>query len=158
MNQQVNVVVGTRHQMSTTEVHPLQLWEPTCKFLFYMLQGALENVCPTLAVAMTMKALNTFRQHIGQFVGTDAKTCSWRTGIVEHGFHLRILRIDTQTETDVRLNRLNPVGIAFILAEGIEGEMTGTACYRIYLVIGICRRIGMRARTKLLKGKTGLAE
>ena len=74
--------------MTTTKVDPLQLREPLGEFLFNMLQAPFEDVCPTLAMTMTMEAADVSGQLFGQLVGRDAKAGAWGTGIIQEGAHL----------------------------------------------------------------------
>ena len=47
-----------------------------------MLERSLEHVCPTLAVAMTMKASDITRQRLGQFIRRNTKARTWCTWII----------------------------------------------------------------------------
>ena len=87
-HQSLNVVVLSRHQVTTTEVYPLQLWEPLRKLLFDMLQRTLKDIRATLTMTMTMEALDIAGQLLRQLVGRNAKAGTWCTRIVEQRLYL----------------------------------------------------------------------
>ena len=60
-----NIIVFTRHKMSSTEVYPLQLTEPWAEFLLNMLQCALESITSVLAVTVNVEAINVIWQRSG---------------------------------------------------------------------------------------------
>ena len=66
--QPFDVVIGSRHQVTTTEVDPLYLWEPARELLFNMLKGTLEHVRATLAMTMAMEPTDVTGQRVGQFI------------------------------------------------------------------------------------------
>ena len=59
-----------------------------------MYQTAFYYLTTTLAMTMTMKALDVYWQLLGQALTTYSETRTRRTRIVEQRFYLRILRID----------------------------------------------------------------
>ena len=81
-DKQFYIVIFARNQMSSTEINPFQLRKPMRKLFFYMLKRALEHVCPTLTVAMAMKASDITRQRLGQFIRSNTKTCTWCARII----------------------------------------------------------------------------
>ena len=81
------------HQRDEQTGNPLQLREPPRELSFDMRQRALEHVCPTLAMAVTMEALDILRQLLWQLVGRDTEPCTRGTGVIEQRFHLGIFGI-----------------------------------------------------------------
>ena len=132
--------------MTTAKVDPLQLREPEGKLLLNVLQGALEDIGTTLAMAMAMETLDVLGQLLGQLVGHHTKTGAGSTGIVQQRTHLGILRIDAQSYRALPCPLMEP----FILTERVERQVTGTTHNLVELVILIRRRIGVRLGTELL--------
>ena len=58
INQKIDVVVATCHEVASSEVDPFQLWKPSCELLLYMLKGALKHISATLTMTMAVEAAN----------------------------------------------------------------------------------------------------
>ena len=149
-----NIVVFTRHQVTTTEIEPLQLREPAGKLLFNMYECAFQHIGTTFAMTMAMEPFYVGRQLVRQLVGSNAKTGTWGAGVIEHRAHLGVLGINAQPDGTLPSPFVEPL----VLRERVKGEVAGTAHHLIELSIGIRRRIGMSLRAKLLKRKTGFRQ
>ena len=64
-----NIVVLPCHEVTSAEVDPLQLREPSCELLLYVCQCALKDITSTLAMAVYMEAVYVIGQSVGQSVG-----------------------------------------------------------------------------------------
>ena len=117
--------------MPATKINPFQLWEPLGKLFLDMYQGALEDICPTLAMTMTVETFYVVGQLIGQQIGCNAKTTSGSTWIIKQRTHFGISRIDTQTTTDLRIYLPHPLMITGVLRQGIERKMAGAPSYLV---------------------------
>ena len=144
--------------MPATKINPFQLWEPLGKLFLDMYQGALEDICPTLAMTMTMETFYIVGQLIGQLIGCNAKTTSGSTWIIKQRTHFGISRIDTQTTIDLRIYLPHPLMITGILRQGIERKMAGASGYLVDLVVGISWRIGMSLAAELLESQPRLTQ
>ena len=118
-DEQFHIIVLACHQMAAAEVDPFQLREPSGKFLLDTNERPLEHIRPTLAVAMAMEAFDIVGQLLRQLVGRHAESCAWRTGVIQQGLHLRVLRIDTKSDG----HPLRPLMIALILRKRVKGQM-----------------------------------
>ena len=86
--------------------------------------SSLKDVCPTLAMTMTMKSFDVGRQCLWKFIGSNAKTCAWCTWIIQICTNLAILRVYTNSYGNVWISNLGNIVKTFILRKRIESEMT----------------------------------
>jgi len=91
----VYVIIGTCHQVTSTQIQPFQLRKPATEFFLDMLERAFQLVGIRLTMTMTVETFNTFGQLLRKQVGRYTETCTRRTRVIELYFHLRIFGIDT---------------------------------------------------------------
>ena len=123
-----------------------------------MHQCALKHIRPALAMAVAMESVDSLRQRCGQFVVGHAKPCSGSARVIQVGSHLTILRIHSQSETDIRSHLPCSICITLKLRERVEGDMAGATGDLVDLVIGVSRRESMRPGPELLESEAGLIE
>ena len=154
----VGIVVLAGHQVTTTQVEPLDLGEPATEFFLDVLQGAFQFIRAGFAMTVTMEAVDTGRQLQGQQVGRHPETGTGSTGIVKLDFHLGIFGIDANTAGNgVAMSRYHRIE-TFKLAERVEGDVAAAVHQLRELGLGIGRRIGMRLATELFEGQTGFVK
>ena len=83
----LDVIVGSRHQMTAPEVYPLNLRKPAREFFLDVLEGALKDIGTALAMAVAMKAPYVGGERAGQLVGTDTEARTGGTWIIEQRAH-----------------------------------------------------------------------
>ena len=110
-------------------------------------------------MAMAMEALDACGKHVGQLLAEHTETRTRGTGIVELRLYLAVLGVDTKPVRHRMLAETLANGAqAFVLREGVEGDVTAQVQYLAELVLLVGGAVGMAERAELFERKACLAQ
>ena len=110
-------------------------------------------------MAMAVEAFDAFGQRLWQLFCQHAEATARCTGIVEFCLNLAVLGVDAQAVGYVMLAEvLTDMAEAFVLREGVEGDVPAAMEYVAELILFVSWTIGMSQGAELLEREPRFAK